>query len=68
MGALIYWSGGSFRKDLYRHIKIRSVEGVDDYAMMRETVQKILINLNDALPNIVVIDGGKDSSKRQKEL
>lgn len=67
VGALVYWSGGDFRKDLYRHIKIRSIEGVDDYAMMRETVQMILLNLKDELPDLVVIDGGRgqlDAAKR----
>jgi len=46
----------------YRHYNIKSVEGPDDYASMREVVfrrYRRLINNGDALPQLIVIDGGK---------
>jgi len=46
----------------YRHFNIRSVEGPDDYASMKEVVYRRyrrLINHGDELPQLVVIDGGK---------
>ncbi len=42
VGAFVYWTEGSFRKDYYRHIRMDAVEGPDDYAMMREMVRRTL--------------------------
>lgn len=61
VGGFIYWADGEFRKDLYRHVKIKTVPGgkMDDYAMMEETVSRVLPGLADAAPELVIIDGGK---------
>ncbi len=59
VGAFIYWSDGEFRKDLYRHVRIKGVSGIDDYSMMRELITRTLSNLNDRIPDLLVIDGGK---------
>lgn len=58
-GAFVYWSEGEFKKELYRHFKIKTVKGMDDYSMMREIAGRIIKNLGDKLPPLVVIDGGK---------
>ena len=58
VGAYVHWEEGEFLKDRYRHLRIKSVEGVDDYAMMRESVLRVLSDM-DRLPDLVVIDGGK---------
>ena len=42
VGAFIYWRDGEFKKDLYRRLKIREVQGMDDYAMMKEIVGRTL--------------------------
>ncbi len=49
------------KKD-YRHFNIKSVVGADDYASMREVVERRysrLVNEGDKLPQLIVIDGGK---------
>ena len=49
------------KKD-YRHYTVRSVEGIDDFASMREVVfrrYKRLLDEGRELPQLVVIDGGK---------
>lgn len=49
------------KKD-YRHFNIKSVVGADDYASMREVVERRysrLVNEVDKLPQLIVIDGGK---------
>jgi excinuclease ABC subunit C len=58
VGAFIYWEGGGFKKDNYRHLKIKGVAGVDDYAMMHEIVERVL-RKEHLIPDLVVIDGGK---------
>lgn len=49
------------KKD-YRHFNIKSVVGADDYASMREVVERRysrLVNEGEKLPQLIVIDGGK---------
>ena len=49
------------KKD-YRHFKIKTVEGPDDYASMEEVVfrrYKRRLAENKSLPQLVIIDGGK---------
>lgn len=58
-GAFVYWSDGEFKKELYRHLKIKTVKGMDDYSMMEEIAGRIIKNLGDRLPSLMVIDGGK---------
>ncbi len=49
------------KKD-YRHFNIKTVEGPDDFASMREIIfrrYKRVIDEQQALPDLIVIDGGK---------
>ena len=49
-------------KKEYRHYNIKSVVGPDDYASMREVVERRysrLLNEGSLLPQLIVIDGGK---------
>jgi excinuclease ABC subunit C len=49
------------KKD-YRHFNIKTVEGPDDFASMEEVVYrryKRAVDENEALPQLIVIDGGK---------
>lgn len=56
---------GSFCKADYRSFKIRTVEGTDDYASMREALSRRLSHLSDAtgsfseLPDLILLDGGR---------
>jgi len=59
VGAFVYWAGGIFQKEKYRRLKIRTVEGVDDYSMMEEIIGRIIANLGDDLPDLLIIDGGR---------
>ncbi|MBI3592604.1 MAG: excinuclease ABC subunit UvrC, partial [Nitrospirae bacterium] len=59
VGAFIYWERGAFKKELYRHLRIKEVQGMDDYSMMREIVGRTLKKLEDRVPDLIVIDGGK---------
>jgi excinuclease ABC subunit C len=46
----------------YRHFHVKSVEGPDDFASMREIVDrryKRMMDENEKLPELIVIDGGK---------
>ncbi len=49
--------GKPWRKG-YRHFKIRTVTGIDDYAMMHEVLKRRLIK-KDTRPDLLVVDGGR---------
>lgn len=50
---------GAPDKNLYRRYKIRTVEGSNDFAMMREVLGRRFSHADEALPDLVVVDGGK---------
>lgn len=68
VGAFIYWSEGEFKKNLYRHLRIRGVSGIDDYSMLNESITRILRNLEERVPDLIVIDGGKGQLEIAKEV
>ncbi len=58
---VVFKNGKPFKKD-YRHFKIKTVEGPDDFASMEEVVYrryKRLLDEDKDLPDLIVIDGGK---------
>jgi excinuclease ABC subunit C len=61
VASLVVWEDGKMNKSAYRKFKIKSVEGVDDFASMREVVERRYRRLKDedkAMPSLVLIDGG----------
>jgi excinuclease ABC subunit C len=62
VASLVSFIDGLPFKPGYRRFKIRSVEGVDDFASVREVVARRFRRLHDdesAFPDILMIDGGK---------
>ncbi|MDD2214097.1 MAG: excinuclease ABC subunit UvrC [Oscillospiraceae bacterium] len=60
--SMVVFENGRPRRSEYRQFKIRQVEGVDDYASMREAVSRRLDHLGDAhfgpAPDLILLDGG----------
>jgi excinuclease ABC subunit C len=62
VGALVMWENGKFIKDDYRLFKIKTVEGIDDFAMIGEVAGRYLKKMADEggdLPHLLLIDGGR---------
>ncbi len=62
VSACVVFKDGKPSKKDYRHFKIQTVVGPDDFATMREVVYrryKRVLEENEPLPDLVVIDGGK---------
>ncbi len=62
VAAMVSFKEGKASKKDYRHFKIRTVEGPDDFASMREIVTRRYQRLMDEganMPSLIVIDGGK---------
>jgi excinuclease ABC subunit C len=64
-GSMVVFVKGVPRKSDYRRFKIRTVEGADDYAMMKEVLRRRFRRLSahdeawTILPDLLVVDGGK---------
>ena len=61
VASMVVWEGGKMKKSDYRKFIIRTVEGVDDFASMREVVSrryKRLCEEKKPLPTLILIDGG----------
>lgn len=61
VGSCVVFTSGRADRGNYRHYRIRTVDGQDDFAMLREVFQRRFRAEsveNGALPDLVVIDGG----------
>lgn len=62
VSACVVFLGGKPAKAQYRHYNIKTVQGPDDYASMKEVLlrrYKRLLDENKKLPQLIIIDGGK---------
>lgn len=62
VGSCVWFENGRPRRAEYRKFKVKTVEGTDDFASMREVVGRYFARrLEEAkpLPDLVVVDGGK---------
>jgi excinuclease ABC subunit C len=70
VASLVQFIDGLPFKPGYRRFRIRDVEGVDDYASIREVVARRFQRLeheNEVFPDILLIDGGKGQLNRGLE-
>lgn len=62
VSAMVCFKDGMPSKKDYRHYNVKTVEGINDFATMKEVVYrryKRLTMENEPLPQLVIIDGGK---------
>jgi len=62
VGSMVSFYNGKPDKDRYRKFKIKTVEKIDDYKMMREVVYRRYRRLLDekkSLPDLIIVDGGR---------
>ena len=62
VAGMVQFVKGKPNKAGYRHFNIKTVEGPDDYASMKEVVRRRysrLIEEKKPLPNLIITDGGK---------
>ena len=62
VAGMVQFVNGKPNKSAYRHFNIKTVEGPDDYASMKEVVKRRysrLIEEGKPLPNLIITDGGK---------
>jgi excinuclease ABC subunit C len=62
VSACVVFKNGKPSKKDYRHFNVKTVEGPDDFATMKEVIYrryKRLIDEKRTLPQLVIVDGGK---------
>ena len=58
VGSMVTFQDGDPDKSGYRRFRIKAIDQPDDYGMMREVLKRRFTG-DDALPDLVVVDGGK---------
>jgi excinuclease ABC subunit C len=61
VASMVVWEDGAMKKSDYRKFQIKTVSGNDDFASMREVIQrryKRLLDEKKPFPSLVLIDGG----------
>ncbi len=61
VASMVVWEDGKMKKSDYRKFIIKTVDGVDDFASMREVVTRRYKRLQDEkkkFPSLILIDGG----------
>jgi excinuclease ABC subunit C len=61
VASMVVWEDGAMKKSDYRKFQIKTVSGVDDFASMREVIQRRYKRLQEdkkPFPSLILIDGG----------
>ncbi len=61
VASMVVWEDGAMKKSDYRKFQIKTVEGVDDFASMREVVGRRYRRVQEeqqTMPSLILIDGG----------
>ncbi len=62
VASMVVFVDGKPKKSLYRKFIIKSVDGPDDFASMREVIERRyskLLTENETFPDLIMVDGGK---------
>ena len=62
VASMVCFKGGVPYKNAYRRFRIRTVEGANDFAMMREIITRHFTRLleeKQPMPDLMIVDGGK---------
>lgn len=71
VAGMVVFIDGKKAPNEYRKFKIKTVEGPDDYASMREVIfrrYRRLLNEGKPLPDLILMDGGKGQMSAAKEV
>jgi excinuclease ABC subunit C len=61
VASMVVWEDGAMKKSDYRKFQIKTVDGVDDFAAMREVVgrrYRRMVEEKRPMPSLILVDGG----------
>ncbi|RLA87733.1 MAG: excinuclease ABC subunit C, partial [Deltaproteobacteria bacterium] len=67
VGSMVVFEDGSPEKNRYRHYNIKTVDEINDYAMMYEVLKRRYTKA-EVIPNLIMVDGGKGQLKMALEV
>jgi excinuclease ABC subunit C len=70
VGSVVFFEDGKPNKEGYRHFKIKTIEGADDYGMMYEVLLRRYTKAVEEgdLPDLVLLDGGRGQLNVAQEV
>ena len=71
VASMVQFRGGKPDKRNYRRFRIKTVEGIDDFASMAEVIRRRYTRLIDEekpLPDLILVDGGKGQLSSAKRV
>lgn len=74
VGSMVVFTEGEADKEAYRRFRVKTVEGADDFASLKEVLSRRLKKLGTdeeerfPKPDLIVIDGGKGQLSAVKEI
>jgi excinuclease ABC subunit C len=70
VGSMVTFEDGEAAKEGYRHFKIKTIEGADDYGMMYEVLLRRYRKAleENRLPDLVIVDGGRGQLNVAQEV
>jgi len=68
VGSMVVFENGTANKNEYRKFKIKTIEGQNDVASLREVLQRRLKHVEWPLPDLIVLDGGKGQLKAARGI
>jgi excinuclease ABC subunit C len=70
VGSMVSFEDGKAAKERYRHFKIKTIEGADDYGMMYEVLLRRYqkAGQENDLPDLVLLDGGRGQLNVAQEV
>lgn len=68
VGSMVVFTDGKPDKSQYRKFKIRTVEGSNDVAMMREVLARRIAHSEWPFPDLILLDGGKGHLNAIRQL
>ncbi len=68
VGSMVVFSGGEPHKSEYKRFKIKTINQINDLAMLREVLLRRFSHKDWQLPDLIVVDGGENQVNIAKEV